>query len=169
MMSKIFNALAASLLFLVFLTGATFLYSIFFEEPYLSYKAMPFEVDGFGYPGKAIVYTIIRCNNSARTKTYTTTRNIQKMGGNQTPFVLPSTDLTVEPGCETSRPTINVIPDNATPGIYRFMGMAKVPGIFGVHEVPWSTKFFEVKAAPIKASEIVLIPEGKEIKIEVAP
>ena len=161
----IFNVLAYVLLALMLLMGGTYFYSKFLEEPWLSYKIMPFEVKGPSHAGKPIVYTIIRCNDTGHTKTYSTTRSIQKMGSNQPPFLLPSTDLTVEPGCEPANPIINVIPDNATPGFYRFMGVAKVPGLLEVHEVPWSTKVFEVTAKPGKEAEVIM--QAKTVKIEV--
>ena len=165
----LFNVLAYVLLTLVILTGGVYVYSKFFEEPWLSYKVMPFEVKAPNFAGNPIVYTIIRCNDSGRTKTYTTTRSIQKMGGNQPPFILPSTDLSVEPGCEPASPIINVIPDNATPGFYRFMGVAKVQGIFDTHEVIWSTKVFEVLPKVTKDAELVLHADDKNIKVEVLP
>jgi len=166
---KIFNFLACIFALLVAILAGSYLYSAVFEEPYLSYKEMPFAVQGLTYAGGPAVSHVIRCNSSGSTKSYTTTRGFQKMGSNQLPTILPSIDLTVEPGCEPAISRINIVPDNALPGWYRFVGVASVHGLLVWHEVPWSTNFFEVVAKPAKETEIVLTPSTNEIKIEVTP
>ena len=166
---KIFNALVFMLLFLCTLLLFSYFYSAYLEEPYLSYKEMPFAVTGPVYAGGPAVSHVIRCNSTLKTKQYTTTRGFQKMGGNQPPTLLPSLDLTLEPGCEPAISRINIVPDGTLPGYYRFVGVARVQGLLSWHEVAWGTNFFEVIAKPSKDSEIIVHTENTEIKVEVLP
>ena len=168
-MQKIRNGLMALLTFLMLFAAVAYFYSTVIEEPYLYYKKMPFEVSGPVYPGGAAIASVIRCNDSGHTKSYTTTRGFQKMGANALPILLPSIDLTVEPGCEEAISRINVVPDNTLPGFYRFAGVASVRGLLTWHEVPWGTVFFEVIAKPAKEPEIVLLPSNRKIEFEVKP
>lgn len=163
MMSKIFNGLAFILLALVMLLGGTYFYSVYFEEPFLSYKGMPFHVQGPTYAGGPAVGIIQRCSSADSTRSYTTSRGFQKMGSGQPPTILPSIDTTIEPGCEPATSRMNVVPDGTVPGYYRFFGVAQVRGLFVTHEVRWDTDFFEVIPKPVKE------PEKTEIAVEVKP
>ena len=163
----LFSVLAYMLLFLVALMGGGYIYSAFFEEPWLSYREMPFAVHGPVTAGGPASSHVIRCNSTKTSKSYTTTRGFQKMGANAPPILLPSLDLTVEPGCEKAISRINIVPDGTLPGWYRFTGTAAVHGFLVWHEVQWGTNFFEVVAAPIKNTEIVLVPSGPEVKLEI--
>ena len=163
----IFNVLAYILLALVLLLGGSYIYSAFFEVPWLYYKNMPFHVTGTVYPGGPAIAPILRCSSATTTQAYTTTRAFQKMGANQAPSMLPSLSLTVKPGCEPAITRINIVPDNTLPGWYRFYGKAAIHGLFVVHEVDWATDFFEVIAKPFKENELIF--HAETVKIEVKP
>ena len=165
----IFNVLAYTLLALVLLLGGSYVYSAFFETPWMHYKNMPFHVTGKVYPGGAAAAPILRCSSATITQAYTTTRAFQKMGANQAPSMLPSLSLTVEPGCEPAITRLNIVPDNTLPGWYRFYGKAAIHGLFVVHEVDWATDFFEVIARPTKDETMIVHSEKTEIKMEVKP
>ena len=49
---------------------------------------------------------------------------------------------------------VNVVPDEAPPGFYRFSGVAIIKGLMVDHEVPWNTDVFEVLAKPPEAVKI---------------
>ena len=175
----IFAGLLIVLASMVSLVFGGFVYSKYFEEPYLSYKNVPFTVAGTAVAGGPATAPVIRCSTSDKTEEYKTTRNFQKMGANQPAIILPSVDVTVEPGCEPAVSRINIVPDNALPGWYRFYGVATVEGLFITHKVPWGTGFFEVvakppapapvaTAAPVAAPAPLLLPiENAVVKIEV--
>lgn len=91
------------------------------------------------------------------------------MGSGQAPTILPSIDVTIEPGCEPANSRMNVVPDGTLPGYYRFFGVAQVRGIFVTHEVKWDTDFFEVIPKSLKDAEIVIHGDDKHIKVEVMP
>ena len=164
---KLFNTLALILFALVLMLGGTYIYSAFFEQPWLYYKNMPFHVAGTVYAGGPATSPILRCSAATTTQAYTTTRAFQKMGANQAPTMLPSLSLTVEPGCEPAISRLNIVPDNTLPGWYRFFGKASIHGLFVVHEVDWATDFFEVVARPIKETEVTV--QAETVKIEVKP
>lgn len=166
---KLFNSLAVVLFALVVVLGGSYVYSAFFEEPYLSYKGMPFHVTGPVYAGGPALGVIQRCSSASTTQAYSTSRGFQKMGANQPPTILPSTDITVEPGCEGSNSRINIVPEGTQPGWYRFFGVANVRGLFVTHEVRWDTDLFEVIKKPAQQADIVLHTESKDITVEVKP
>ena len=145
---KIFGGLVYTTAAVVVALAGGFIYSIFFEEPFLSYKNVPFIVHGQTIPGGPAASPVIRCSSSNKTEAYRTTRNFQKMGANQSAMVLPSVDVTVEPGCEPAISRVNIVPDGTLPGYYRFTGVASVEGMFITHKVSWGTAFFEVVAKP---------------------
>ena len=145
---KLFSGMLYTAVAMAVTVAGGYVYSHFFEEPYLTYKNVPFVVDGITVPGGPASSSVIRCSTSDKTEAYKTTRNFQKMGANQPAIILPSIDVTVEPGCEPGISRINVVPDNTLPGYYRFYGVASVEGLFTTHKVAWGTSFFEVAAKP---------------------
>ena len=174
--AKIFTGMVYTTAALVAVLVAGYIYSRFFEVPYLTYKNVPFTVTGTAIPGGPASAPVIRCSSSDTTEAYTTTRNFQKMGANQAAVVLPSVDVTVEPGCEPAISRINIVPDGTLPGYYRFYGVATVQGLFITHKVAWGTAFFEViakpptpvAAAPGAVVAPLLLPiENAVVKIEV--
>ena len=165
----IFNVLAYVLLALMLLTGGAYIYSAFFEEPFLSYKGMPFHIQGPTYAGGPAEGIIQRCSSADSTRSYTTSRGFQRMGAGQAPTILPSIDATIEPGCGPATTRINVVPEGTPPGYYRFFGVAQVRGLFVNHEVRWDTDMFEVIPKPTKDAELVLHADDKNIKVEVLP
>jgi len=165
----VFNSLACILLALVVLLGGSYLYSAYFEQPFLSYKGMPFHVAGPTYAGGPAVGIIQRCSSADSTRSYTTSRSFQRMGTDQQPTILPSIDVTVEPGCEPANSRMNIVPEGTQPGWYRFFGVAQVRGLFVTHEVKWDTDFFEVIPRPGKDAELVIHTDDKNIKVEVLP
>ena len=168
--AKIFTGMVYTTAVLVAVLVAGYIYSKFFEVPYLSYKNVPFTVLGTATPGGPASAPVIRCSSSDTTEAYTTTRNFQKMGSNQAAIVLPSVDVTVEPGCEPAISRINIVPDGTLPGFYRFYGVAFVQGLFVTHKVAWGTSFFEVvaKPAPVATAAPLVLPiENATVKIEV--
>lgn len=167
---SIFAGLAIVLALMMVTVFGAFIYSKYFEVPYLSYKNVPFTVVGTAVPGGPASAPVIRCSTSDKTESYRTTRNFQKMGANQVAIVLPSVEVTIEPGCAPAVSRINIVPDNSLPGWYRFYGVAGSQGLFVEHKVPWGTGFFEVVAKPppvAAAAPLVLPIENATVKIEV--
>lgn len=167
---KIFAGLVYTATVMVLILAGGYVYSKFIEEPYLSYKNVPFTVVGTAVPGGPATAPVVRCSTSDKTESYKTTRNFQKMGANQPAIILPSIDVTVEPGCEPAISRINIVPDNTLPGWYRFFGVAGVQGLVVEHKVAWGTSFFEVVAKPPPVAvpaPLVLPIENATVKIEV--
>ena len=162
----IFNVLACTLLGLVLFLGGSYIYSAYFEQPFLSYRDMPFKVPGIITAGSPTGSAVMRCSSASSTRNYTTTRSFQKIGAGQPPFLLPSVEVTIEPGCNPATSRMTVVPDNTPPGYYRFSGVASVPGLFVTHKVGWNTEFFEVVAKPVKETEVIVKTETVKIEVE---
>ena len=175
------TALSATLAFLVFVVATVYVYSAYFEKPYISYTPLPFPITAQKiYPGGVATATATRCNTQSTPITYKSSRKLVRENSNQPALVLESVLITIEPGCSSVQTRVNVVPETSPPGFYRFAGTAVVKGLIFEHEVGWNTDVFEVLAkppvpapgavgAPGAAVPLVLPIANAQIKIEVKP
>ena len=166
------NFLMATLAFLMLSVAGVYIYSMFFEEPYLRYAPLPFPVNEKIYPGTAAAAIATRCNSQKTTLLYKTTRKLLSEGTERPETVFPSVDVTAEPGCTTVVSRLNVVPPDTPPGFYRFVGIASVPGLVVEHKVSWNTEIFEVISKPPEvatAAPLILPIANATVKIEVKP
>ena len=148
-LQKIRNILITTLLFLTLCIASVYVYSAYIEQPYLSYSPMPFPITAKTvYPGGVATATATRCNTSKSAISYKSSRQLNRENSNQAAYVLESVMITIEPGCSSVQTRVNVVPDEAPPGFYRFTGVAIIKGLMVDHEVPWNTDVFEVLAKP---------------------
>ena len=171
---RVRDSLIAVLLLMAMSVGGVYFYSAYIEKPVLSYAPLPFPVTAkVIYPGGVVTATATRCNTSRQTISYKSSRQIKRENSNQAAFVLESVSITIAPGCSSVQTRVNVVPDDAPPGFYRFSGVAVIKGLVVEHEVPWNTDVFEVIAKPVAAppvavaAPLVLPIANATVKIEV--
>ena len=74
--TRLFHWLARTLAVLCVFILMLFIWSKYFEEPYLTFQNLPFPVLAKAYPGRVVPLAIERCNLSHWKRTYVTTHNI---------------------------------------------------------------------------------------------
>ena len=174
------NALLATLAFFIMVIGGVYVYSAYFEKPYIVYNPMPFPMTGQKvYPGGVATATATRCNTQSTPVTYKSSRRLTRENSSQPALILESVLITIEPGCSSVSTRINVVPENTPPGFYRFSGVAMVKGLIVEHEVGWNTDVFEVIPKPpsapatpasgAAATPLILPIANATVKIEVKP
>ena len=172
-LKSIRNFLSFTLTLLIASVLLTYVYSVFIEEPYISYNPMPFPLVNKVVPaGGVATATAYRCNTQKTPISYKSSRQLRRENSTQPALILESVLITVEPGCSGVATRINVVPENTPPGFYRFSGVALVRGLIVEHEVGWNTDVFEVVAKvpePAAAAPIVHLTENNRLKIEVKP
>jgi len=143
------TVLSAMLAFLIILVAGVYVYSAYFEKPYISYTPLPFPVTAQKiYPGGVATATATRCNTQRTPVTYKSSRKLVRESSNQPALILESVLITIDPGCSSVSTRVNVVPENSPPGFYRFSGTAVIKGLIFEHEVGWNTDIFEVVAKP---------------------
>jgi hypothetical protein len=134
---------ATSLAVMASLTLA-FVYLLFFEEPYLTYTNLPFDVlEPEVAQGGLITLKVARCNSTSQTQTYTLARSLQNLDAGDY-VVLQDSLVQVQPGCTEAVSLANKVPAEVTPGLYRIIGLAMVDGTIRSHKVFWYSKPFRV-------------------------
>ena len=172
-LENIRNFLMATLAFFVLVIGGVYVYSAYFETPYIVYSPLPFTMTGQKiYPGGVATATATRCNTQSTPVTYKSSRRLTRENSTQPALILESVLITIAPGCSSVSTRINVVPENTPPGFYRFSGVAMVKGLIVEHEVGWNTDVFEVIAKPpaapaATAAPLVLPIANATVKIEV--
>ena len=157
LLQKVRNGLLATLAVLILFVVCVYLYSRYLEEPYLSYKPLPFPIVASTiYPGSVAAAIASRCNSQNRVMQYHSSRQIKRENSTQPAVILDSVEISAEPGCASVSTRANVVPEDTQPGFYRFSGVAIIKGLMVDHEVGWNTDVFEVVAKPK--------PENKEDK-----
>ena len=137
-------------MFWVFVASAvaTLVYLLYFEPPFLSYKGLPFQVEGPARPGESVKLIVTRCNSSDKPRDYELShwlQNINTINTKETPTPLPAGKVPViKPGCWTSRSAMNVVPAGTPPGIYRVGGAGQAEGTLRTVPVEWYSEWFEV-------------------------
>ncbi len=115
----------------------------YLEPPYLSYGNVPFPVlTPVVKAGETVVLDILRCNRDTRPHTYVTARQLVRTDGTIT--ALPAATVWLQPGCETGRSAINVIPKETPPGKYRVFGWTEITDRIFPTTMEWSSDVFEV-------------------------
>src|SRR6266403_5467736 len=71
--TRLFHWLARTLAVLCVFILMLFIWSKYFEEPYLTFQNLPFPVLAKAYPGRVVPLAIERCNLSHWKRTYVTT------------------------------------------------------------------------------------------------
>lgn len=118
------------------------IYFIFFEQPFLSYRNLPFPVITKAVkPGEAVQMVVSRCNSESITRI---SRVASVLVGPDAEVILPVTDAPILPGCSSSVSAVNVIPPGTPPGRYMLRGYGEVIGTFRTHMVEWESQFFDV-------------------------
>lgn len=117
--------------------------------PPLAYANLPFPVlNSPVTAGTEVFLDVRRCTFWRSRLTYTVTHELHNET-NGAHYLLPSTPITLDPGCSSSISTVNVVPTGVPPGIYTFSGTGRVSGWLRTFDIPWVTQPFEV-VAPTK-------------------
>lgn len=149
LLQKIRNGLLATLAVFILFVVCVYVYSRYLEEPYLSYKPLPFPIVSSPiYPGSVAAAIASRCNSQNRVMSYHSSRQFKRENSTQPAVILESIEISAEPGCATVSTRANVVPEDTQPGFYRFSGIAIIKGLMVDHEVGWNTDVFEVVAKP---------------------
>lgn len=123
------------------------LYLLWFQEPYLTYKNLPFPPTlQTVKPGQVMPLTVVRCSSASTIKSYTITHELRNEDGRSPAVIMPATLVTVAPGCAQTTSLVNLVPAATPPGRYRIVGVAIVEGALRSIPVPWSSQAFEVAA-----------------------
>ena len=150
-LQKVRNGLLGTLAALILCVVCVYTYSRYIEEPYLSYKPLPFPMLApTVYPGGVAAATASRCNSTDRVMSYRTSRQFRRENSAQPAILLDSIEISADPGCTIVSTRANVVPEDTPPGFYRFTGVAIIKGLMVDHEVGWNTDVFEVLAKPKK-------------------
>ena len=134
-------------LFWVFILSmiATGVYLVYFEPPFLSYKGLPFKVEGQTRAGESVKLRVTRCNSHDKPREYEVTHWLKCAGDDQLLVVLPSGKVPpIQPGCTNNISAFNVIPSGTKPGWCRVGGFGVVKETIRTVEVPWVSEWFEV-------------------------
>lgn len=135
---------AVTLLLVMIATTATLVYLLFLEEPFLSYRNLPFPaLEPDVQQGRPIPLRVVRCNSTDRQQTYTITRSLQSLDTAEY-VVLPESVVQLAPGCTESISLANRVPLEVKPGSYRVIGVADVRGTLRTHRVEWYSLPFRV-------------------------
>ena len=124
---------------------ATLVYLRYFEPPFLSYKGMPFQVEGPARPGESVKLIVTRCNSDSKPRDYELSHWLHNIDTGDEPVPLPAGKVpTIKPGCWTGRSAMNVIPVGTPPGRYRVGGAGMAEGTLRTIPVEWYSETFEV-------------------------
>lgn len=135
--------LGKSALTLAVVALALYLWAAYLERPWLSYQALPWEVIEPVHPGEAVRVVVLRCNDTSAKRTYRVTRTLQNVDTGEA-YVLPASEVDIEPGCHREVSRLSVVPKDAAEGTYVLGGFGLAKGRLIEHRVPWSTQRFEV-------------------------
>ena len=120
------------------------LYLVFFEPPWLVYSNLPFPVlNNPVRAGEAVELKVSRCSSDTHTRLYAISHKlVPSDGGDVT--ILRATESSIEPGCNTLKSSINVVPLDAKPGKYVVTGYGEIQGIIRSSSIAWRSEEFEV-------------------------
>lgn len=121
-------------------------YFLKFEQPFLSYEDMPFELlTPEVHPGEVVRFRVVRCNSTSEERAYSSSRTFVPTEPGKDRVLLDGTTTSALPGCTPSISTLLVVPKGTPPGDYYAAGIAKVDSTFGPDkQVPWRTQVFRV-------------------------
>lgn len=141
--TRTFNALLGAFAALACIAVGSFVWSTYFERPYLHYQNLPFPVLATVRAGDAVQLSVERCNSHAVKRTYDTTHTLTNLDTRRDD-ILPNVTVDIKPGCHRGVSKINLIPANTVPGYYLVSGVAAVDGMFVKHKIAWYSEPFEV-------------------------
>ena len=144
---RIFPAFVFLACVMIISTVATVVWALFIDQPYLSYKNLPFPTTIQKVrAGEVIPLRVYRCNDTDTVQVYTVAHLIVSLDKELPSFVLPPNELVpIEAGCTEAVSMINRIPQEAPPGTYSVVGVARIPMLLGRKAlVPWHSQPFEV-------------------------
>ena len=123
-----------------------FMYSVFFERPWLVYKNVPFPpVAHKIHAGDVIPLHVERCNSSAVRRVYRFSHAlVSNDRPRELPLTLPESMGFVAPGCQEFDSDANTIPLGTTPGTYHIIGLSEINMTVGTVLVEWYSQTFEV-------------------------
>lgn len=115
-----------------------------FAPPYLTYNGTSFEmVEQNVKAGGVAIARVDRCNRMKSTQFYFITRKMISLDTGRPPVLLPSAEVSVEPGCATVL-SPQPIPQGVPPGRYYIAGKSRIPGIIRDRVIDWGTAPFNV-------------------------
>jgi hypothetical protein len=114
------------------------------EEPWLSYRNLPFEVAiPVVRPGEVIPLRVKRCNAEKTPQIYSIARTLENVRtGRQ--YVMPDSIVQLKPGCTEAISLANVVPPDVPFGRYKLNGLSQVQSSFRIHFIGWTSHEFEV-------------------------
>lgn len=141
---RIFYGLLAVTFLLGSLLTTHMVWSIYFEEPYLYYRNLPFQVLSKAYPGEVVKLSVERCNRTKMTLTYSMTHSFRNEVTKQNIYVKGIDKVSIPPGCHRDIDDINRIPKDLPAGTYVINGVSTVKSFYGFKEVEWYSEPFLV-------------------------
>ena len=146
-LAQVLASMVILLTALTLMIVGVFIYSAYFEKPFLSYQNLPFPVDQKVYPGQPISVSVIKCNADAEERKYVSTLELECEG--KPPIVFRPIEVTAKPGCHPSIAQVTTIPLDMSVGTYcRSSGDSTIKGLTSEHRVRWNTILFEVIQKP---------------------
>lgn len=151
---KTFRAMLTTTGLLLSVCSVVYVYGTYIQEPFLSFKNLPFQVLSTARPGETVFLNIERCNATKKTKKYSTTyafRNEESKGS----FILKDeTNIAIPPGCHRDRSGATSVPTGMPKGVYTLYGVATVDTPFGKKYVEWYSEPFSVlEPIPLQAKK----------------
>jgi hypothetical protein len=124
----------------------TLVYHFFYQEPYLTYRNLPFPpLQETVKAGHIMPVRVVRCNSDSMPRTYTITRSLEPIDSPMPRYyVLESQTIRIKPGCTDETSLANKLPEDVTPGKYRLIGQAEINMGLRTHQVEWTSEPFEV-------------------------
>lgn len=163
--SKLSNYLASGLVTSMFVTVAVLFYFWFLEEPWLSYKNIPFP-PGISsvMAGDVIPLSVVRCNSSNKTHNYESSHALMNVVTHE-PVILDDVKVLAPPGCTNAISLINRVPKDAPPGRYVAFGTAEVHGTLRDFHIEWRSEEFNVTKY-VAPSTTVIVQSPPEIIVK---
>jgi len=148
----IFNILVRFVSVLGFIGVGMYFWGQYIEQPYLTYRNLPFPAGQKAYPGELVPLIVERCSTSAKPEKFSMTRNMRNENTREV-TLLPPIETSIAPGCHRASSKLHHVPENLTPGTYTIWGITTVKGFFRDHEVIWYSEPFEVPGSGVPTQQ----------------